>query len=61
MEINGASDTNLLTISLSGMSYTIEGIDTILCCCLTHDEAEKVLNDCHSGAYGGHLSGLATA
>eukprot|EP00253_Pinus_taeda_P014198 PITA_14198 len=26
-----------------------------------HEEAEKVLNDCHSGACGGHLSGYATA
>ena len=37
------------------------GIDCILRHCLTHEEAEKVLNDCHSGACGGHLSGLATA
>jgi len=28
---------------------------------LTIDEADKVLNDCHSGACGGHLSGIATA
>ena len=28
--------------------------------CLTHEEAEKVLNDCHSGACGGHMSGYAT-
>jgi len=27
---------------------------------LTHEEAENVLNDFHSGACGGHLSGLAT-
>ena len=26
-----------------------------------HEEAEKALNDCHSGACGGHLSGYATA
>jgi hypothetical protein len=25
------------------------------------DEAEKALNDCHSGACGGHMSGYATA
>ena len=29
--------------------------------CLTHEEEETVLNDAHSGACGGHLSGLATA
>ena len=37
------------------------GIDTILCDFITNDEAETILNDCHSGAYGGHLSGLATS
>ena len=31
------------------------GIDTILHHCLTHDEVETILNNCHSGAYGGHL------
>jgi hypothetical protein len=36
------------------------GIDTILWCFLTHEEAEHVLNDCHLGACGGHLSGMAT-
>ena len=35
-------------------------IDTIFRRCLTHEEAEKVLNDFHSGACGGHLSGYAT-
>ena len=35
------------------------GIDTILCRCLTRDKAETIFNDSHSGAYGGHLSGLA--
>jgi hypothetical protein len=29
--------------------------------CLNFDEAEKALNDCHSGACGGHMSGYATA
>jgi hypothetical protein len=29
--------------------------------CLTYDEAEKYLNDCHSGACGGHMYGYATA
>ena len=37
------------------------GIDSILRKCLTHVEAEHVLNDCHSGACGGHLSRMATA
>jgi hypothetical protein len=36
------------------------GIDTILRRCLIHEEAERVLNDCHLGACGGHLSGMAT-
>ena len=37
------------------------GVDSILQCCLTHEEDEVVLNDCHGGACGGHLSGLSTA
>ena len=37
------------------------GIDTILHHCLTCDEVETILNDYHSGAYGGHLSSLETA
>ena len=37
------------------------GIDTILLRCLTRDEAKTILNDYHSGACGGHLSGLETA
>jgi hypothetical protein len=37
------------------------GIDTILRRCLTHEEAEHVLNDCHLGACGGHLSDMDTA
>ena len=36
------------------------GIDMILQRCLTHEEAEKALNDFHSGSCGGHLSGYAT-
>jgi hypothetical protein len=27
---------------------------------LNHEEVEHVLNDCHSGACGSHLSGMAT-
>ena len=37
------------------------GVDSILCHCLTHEEVEVVLNDCHGGACGGHLYGLSTA
>ena len=37
------------------------GFNSILRRCLTLEEADSVLNDCHSGACGGHLSGLATA
>eukprot|EP00253_Pinus_taeda_P024867 PITA_24867 len=37
------------------------GIDTVLWRCLTHEEAEKVLNDCHSGTCGGHQFGYAMA
>ena len=36
-------------------------VDSILRRCLTHEEAEIVLNDYHSRACGGHLSGLATS
>ena len=36
------------------------GVDSVLRRCLTHEEAEIVLNDSHSGACGGHLSGLET-
>jgi hypothetical protein len=37
------------------------GIDSVFRRCLTFDEAEKTLNDCHYGACGGHMSGYATA
>jgi len=36
------------------------GVDTVLRGCLTHEEAEKFLNDRHSGACGGHQSSYAT-
>eukprot|EP00253_Pinus_taeda_P024692 PITA_24692 len=36
------------------------GVDTDLRRCLTHEEAEKVLNDCHSGTCGGHRSSYTT-
>ena len=38
-----------------------QGIDSVFRRCLTFDEAEKALNDCHSGACGSHMSGYATA
>ena len=37
------------------------GVDSILRRCITHKEAETDLNDSHSGACGGHLSGLVMA
>eukprot|EP00253_Pinus_taeda_P002509 PITA_02509 len=37
------------------------GIDIVLRRCLTHEETEKVLNDCHSGVCGGHQSCYTTA
>jgi hypothetical protein len=36
------------------------GVDCILCRCLTHEEAVIMLNDCHTGACGGHFFGLET-
>jgi hypothetical protein len=36
------------------------GVYCILRRCLTHEEAVIVLNDCHTGACGGHLFGLET-
>jgi hypothetical protein len=32
----------------------------VLCHCLTHEEVKRVLNYCHYGACGGHLSSLET-
>jgi hypothetical protein len=36
------------------------GVDNILYRFLTHEEVEYFLNECHSGACGGYLSGLTT-
>ena len=36
------------------------GVDMVLWRCLMHEEAEKAMNDFHSSACGGHLSGYAT-
>ena len=44
-----------------GDTLYCRGVDSVLRRCLTHEEAEIVLNDAHSGACGVHLSGLATA
>ena len=44
-----------------GDTLYCHGVDTVLRSCLTHEEAENVLNDYHSGACGGHQSGYATA
>jgi hypothetical protein len=43
-----------------GDTLYLRGIDIILRRCLTHEESESILNDCHKGACGGHLFGLAT-
>eukprot|EP00253_Pinus_taeda_P030452 PITA_30452 len=37
------------------------GVDSVLRRCLTFEEDERVLNDCHSRACGDHMSGYATA
>jgi hypothetical protein len=37
------------------------GVDSVFRRCLTYDEVEKALNDYHSRACGGHMSGYATA
>jgi hypothetical protein len=50
-------DKNYLIIS---DTFYHQGVDNILCHYLNHEEDEFVLNDYHSGAYGGLLSGLAT-
>jgi hypothetical protein len=44
-----------------GDSLYCQGIDSVFRHSLTFEEAEKSLNDCHSGACGGHMSGYATA
>ena len=43
-----------------GDTLYCRGVDSILRHCLTLEEAKSLLNDCHSGACGGHLSMLAT-
>jgi hypothetical protein len=42
-----------------GDTHYRRGIDSVFQRCLTFDEVEKDLNDCHSGACSGHMSGYA--
>jgi hypothetical protein len=44
-----------------GDTLYLHDIDIILRRCLTHQEVEQVLNDCHLRACGSHLSGMAIA
>jgi hypothetical protein len=44
-----------------GDALNRQGVDMIMCRCVTLDESDRILNDCHLGAYGGHLFGLDTA
>eukprot|EP00253_Pinus_taeda_P024764 PITA_24764 len=53
--------SNDLTSKESIMDETLFLISSSDPWCLMHGEVEKVLNDCHSGACGGHQSGYATA
>ena len=57
MQITLTCEKNLII----GDTLYRRGVDSILHRCLTHEEVEIVLNDAHSEACGGHLSGLATA
>jgi len=60
-------DDNVFTIRLinsfllGAFFINEESIPFILQNCLTHEEPKQVLNDFHSSACGGHLSGMATA
>ena len=38
-----------------------QGVDSILCHCLTHEKAKVVLNDFHKGPCGDNLSRISTA
>eukprot|EP00253_Pinus_taeda_P030668 PITA_30668 len=53
-------ETLFLISTLDPCLYRL-GVDYVLHRCLTFEEAERVLNDCHSGACGSHMSGYATA
>jgi hypothetical protein len=61
------SSTNHRHIRYQARQYIIlddtlylHGVDFIFQRCLTYNEVEKCLNDCHSGACGGHMSRYAT-
>jgi hypothetical protein len=62
------SSTDLRPIWYQAHQYIII-IDTLYCCgvdsifqrCLTHEEVERALNDCHDRTCGGHMSGYPTA
>ena len=47
-------------IIVDDILYTL-GVDSILRQCLTHEEVEHILNDCHLGECGGHLSRMDIA
>jgi hypothetical protein len=62
------SSTDLCRILYQSHQYIIlgdtlyhRGIDSVFRRCLMFDKAEKALNDCHSGACAGPMSGYATA
>lgn len=65
---NTVSHSEKRCIQYKAKDYMIIGdtlyhraVDIVLRRCLTHEETEKFLNDCHSGACEGHLSGYAIA
>jgi hypothetical protein len=53
--------TKPVSILSSVILFIVVGLTFVFRHCLTFDEAEKALNDCHSGACGGHMSRYATA
>ena len=62
------SHSNWRRIRYQSQKYNIvgdtlyhRGADYVFRHCLTHEEAEKVLNDFHSGACGGHMCGFSAA
>lgn len=44
---------------LSTILFYCQGVDVVLHQCLTHEDTEKVLNDCYNRTCGGHLFGMA--
>lgn len=47
-------------LKIIGDTLYRRGADSLFQRCLTHEEAERILKDCHSGACVGHMSGYAT-